>query len=528
MQTPQFLRHAVVYGFGTLVVNACSFLLLPLYLRCLPPDQYGTLDGLRTIGEVVLILLLFGGLKQALLTYHGQQRSEAQRRRVIGSALVLAGLVVLLGGAATLLGGGELSYLLHFSSPALLQATLSMLLLEALSGLLMTSCQARLESGLFMAVTVGQFLVRVTLSIAFVRWCGWGIWGILAAAILTAGTTTLLLLGREFAMGGLRPDRETLGAMTRFALPFVPGGLGFLLLHSGDRFFLMKYADATALGLYALGYKLALSVSQFSRSPLYMVWNTQMHQASFREDAPEVFGRAFSRILGAYLAAGLALCLLADEVVVLLGGPDYAGAGPITPIVVLAYYCLTAADLMDSGFYVSRRTAWKAPITLASTVAILELYALLIPDHGAFGAALATLGGFAFHVTLTWLVTQRVFPVRYEWGRTGAALGLAAAAWGLSRLLPVEPWAMSIKAALWPAWALTLWFAGLVSRAEKQQVYETTAAAFARARVLSGNRRRAVVSEQPTAEAAAFAADEVLDAPEDEVAAEQPTTEAAA
>ena len=44
-----------------------------------------------------------------------------------------------------------------------------------------------------------------------------------------------------------------------------------------------------------LGYKLAFSVSQFSRSPLYMVWNTQMHQAAFRDDAAEVFGRAFTR-----------------------------------------------------------------------------------------------------------------------------------------------------------------------------------------------------------------------------------------
>ena len=175
-------------------------------------------------------------------------------------------------------------------------------------------------------------------------------------------------------MGGLWPDLRTLGAMAWFALPFVPGGLGFFLLHSGDRFFLMKYADAAALGLYALGYKLAFSVSQFSRSPLYMVWNTQMHQAAFREDAPDVFGRAFTRILGAYLAVGLALCLLADEAAFVLGGAPYAGGHQIIPIVVLAYYCLTAADLMDSGFYVSRRTVWKTPITLASTVVMLVLY----------------------------------------------------------------------------------------------------------------------------------------------------------
>jgi O-antigen/teichoic acid export membrane protein len=517
MRTPQFLRHAALYGFGTLVVNACSVFLLPLYLRCLAPEEYGTWEWLRGVGEIVLIFLLFGGLKQAMLSYHGQGRSAAERRRVVGSALALAGLVVLFGGAAAWLGGPALGRALQFRTPALLEATIFVLLLEAVSGVLMTSCQARLESWLFMSVTVGQFFVRVGLSIAFVAWLGWGIWGMLAAAGLTAGSTTLLLLGREAALGGLRPDRATLGAMFRFALPFVPGGLGFFLLHSGDRFFLKHYAGDAALGLYALGYKLAFSVSQFSRSPLYMVWNTQMHEAAFREDAPEVFGRAFSRILGAYLAVGLGLCLLADEVAVLLGGPRYAGAAPVIPVVVLAYYFLTAADLMDAGFYVSRRTAWKAPITLASTAVMLTLYALLIPGGAAGGAALATLGGFAFHAALTWSVTQRVFPVRYEWRRTGAALALAVAAWGVSRLVPPGPWAVPLKAALWPAWVLTLWRAGLVSRSEKQQARETVAAALAR---VGGRRARtAPTSNSPARRQPAAPRPAEAEAPPSEVAA---------
>ena len=399
---------------------------------------------------------------------------------MVGSAIALATGVVVLGVVVVLAAGPYLARDLKITTPALVQWTVVVMLLEAMSGLLMTGCQARLESGLFMAVTVGQFFVRVLLSIAFVALDGWGIQGLLIAAGLTAGGTSLRLLAREVAMGGLWPDLRTLGAMALFALPFVPGGIGFLLLHNGDRFFLMKDADAAALGLYTLGYKLAVSVSQFSRSPLYMVWNTQMHQAADGEDAPEVFGRAFTRILASYLAVGLALCLLADEVAFVVGGVPYAGVAPIIPIVVLAYYCLTAADLMDSGFYVSRRTAWKTPITMASTAVMLALYAALIPGHGVVGAAVATLGGFLFHAVLTWRVTQRVFPVRYEWGRTGAALGLAFGAWLISRSLPAGPWwAIPLKAALWPAWLLTLWCAGLVSQSEKQQAHEATAVALA-------------------------------------------------
>jgi O-antigen/teichoic acid export membrane protein len=477
MRNPQFLRHAAVYSLGTLVTNACGIFLLPLYLNSLPQSEYGTWDFLRTLGDIVLIVLLFGGLKQAMLTYHGQARSTSERRRAIGAGILLAATVVVFGAATAFLAGPELAGALSFKRAYLLEWTVLVMLLEAMTSVLMTSCQARLESALFVSITAGQFFLRVGLSIAFVAWLHWGIWGLLAANGLTSGSAMLLLLIRELLLGDLWPDRQMLRGMVRFALPFVPGGLGFLLLHNGDRFFLMKYADAAALGLYALGYKLAFSVSQFSRSPLYMVWNTQMHQAAFQEDAPDVFGRAFSRILAAYLAVGLGLCLLADEVTRLLSS-NYAGAAPIIPIVVLAYYCLTAADLMDSGFYVSRRTVWKTPITLSSTAVMLVLYWLLIPDYGITGAALATLAGFTFHALLTWYVTQRVFPVRYEWRRTGAALALAIATWFLSRLIPAGPWAIPLKVALWPLWMLTLWCIGLISPYEKQQALELSALAL--------------------------------------------------
>ncbi len=68
--------------------------------------------------------------------------------------------------------------------------------------------------------------------------------------------------------------------MLAFALPFLPGGLCFFILHHGDRFFLLQEGGAEEVAIYALGYKLALAVSMFSLTPLYMVWSVRMYDVA--------------------------------------------------------------------------------------------------------------------------------------------------------------------------------------------------------------------------------------------------------
>jgi O-antigen/teichoic acid export membrane protein len=127
------------------------------------------------------------------------------------------------------------------------------------------------------------------------------------------------------------------------------------------------------------------------------------------------------------------------------------------PVIVLAYYFQTAADLMESGLYVSRKTDWKLPITLGSTVVILGLYALLIPLGGIHGAAWGTLLGFMVMAALTGIVTQRVFPVRYEWRRVAAVLAWAVLFWLLGSLMPVSYWALPGKLLVWAGWLGVIW-----------------------------------------------------------------------
>ncbi len=472
MAKASFARHALIYGMGDVLAYAAGFFLLPLYLRRLSKAEVGTLELLNRVGEVVLLCLLFKGLRQALFSFHNQAESERERRSAVGSALFVTVLLLGAGGAITALAAEPISDVLELdesdgdssgsesfglAGPGLVRLAVVAVFAEALSALLLSLAQARAEATLFAAVSLGQFLLRVTLCIVFVACLDAGLEGILVASTIASGLVAVGLIVREVARCGLGIDRKQLAAMLRFALPFVPGGVGFFLLNSGDRFFLARSVDRAELGIYALGYKLALLVKLFSRQPLYRVWSARMYDAARKPDAPEVFGQVFTRILGVYVAVGLGLCLAAGEGIELLGGDGYARSVAIVVPVALAYWFLTAADLMESGLYIQRRTDWKLPITAASTVVILVLYALMIPAWGIDGAAWGTVLGFAFMAALTGLVTQRVFPVRYQWGRVTAPLAWAGLFWLGGTMLPVSLWMLPVKLLLWAGWLGVMW-----------------------------------------------------------------------
>ncbi len=63
----------------------------------------------------------------------------------------------------------------------MLQLAIAAVLLEPLTLIPLTLLQARLESTTFVLVTMAQFLVRVSLSIYFVAYLGWGAAGVLRA-----------------------------------------------------------------------------------------------------------------------------------------------------------------------------------------------------------------------------------------------------------------------------------------------------------------------------------------------------------
>jgi O-antigen/teichoic acid export membrane protein len=414
--------------------------------------------------------MFLNGTCLVAITLYNQAKTEKDRREVAASSLVFGILCITVIGGLALTFARSIGELIGVPDPDLMRLGSLVALLDALIMVCLALNQARIEAISYSAVTVLQMFVRIGLIALFVLVFGWGIRGILQASLITSGTFCVLLVASQAWRFGLQLRWKTVLEIAKFSLPFLPAGFCGFLIGSGDQFFLVRNASARDVGLYALGYKLAGMAFVFTRDPLIKVWGARMHQVATAPDAPQTFGRVFSSFVGLYLFVGLGIVLFSAELLALLSDQRYAYAAAYVAPIVLAYFFMGCCDLMDGAFYIRRRTGLKLWLTLGTTAIVVGLYLLLIPKFRGEGAALATLGGFAFRAVITYLVTQRLFPIAYQWGRVAALICMTLALWLVSfcfagALFPVGP---LVKLALWLLWPAFFWCSGILGYAEKQ------------------------------------------------------------
>src|SRR5262245_6648717 len=102
MERQSFFKHAAVYGLANLLLQAGGLLLQPIYLRCLSPAEYGVLEVVGRLAETVGTCLLFGGFRQALMTFYQQAEDPPTRRRIVCTTLSLYAACAFLGGGMAL------------------------------------------------------------------------------------------------------------------------------------------------------------------------------------------------------------------------------------------------------------------------------------------------------------------------------------------------------------------------------------------------------------------------------------------
>jgi O-antigen/teichoic acid export membrane protein len=438
------LKDSVIYGAGSTLQKFLMVFLMPLYTAYLTPADYGVVGMVNVTAQFIYVFINLG-YDVTMSRFYFDDRSEQRRRQVIGTVFlawtvypaILLGLLIALMPKLTPLLMGPGDYALYFD--------LGMLNIFFTNWNSIPFMLMRLDHKpwLFTAFMIARVVIQVSLSVLLVVVLHWGIYGVLVGTLVASFVMNTASLPTYWRRITFRLDPKLWWAMTAFAFPALLNGAIFFVLKLSDRWFLMRYWGKTEVGLYTTAFQLSQPV-YVAAAAFRMAW-PQWHYAKLNDPAEhkKLVARSstYFMVLSAILLVGMGV-YMPLIVRVLLHKASYWSVGPTTEVLALSTVVFGFYFVLWTGCNVAKKNRQIPLITVLASALNLGLNFLLIPKYGMWAAAWTTVAGFVLLCVLVYFISQRHYPIAFEWGRlvklTAATATTLAAGYGVAWLLGTD------------------------------------------------------------------------------------------
>lgn len=427
----QLTKDTALYGISTMVGRFLNFLLVPFYTNIFPPADYGVVTNLYALIALLNIFFLYG-LDSAYLKFAASDDFE-DKKKVFSSSFLTLLISSSIFTGLLLASGNFINNI--FAVPAqyehLLILTGFILLFDALSALPFIYLRVARRAAKFSAIKIINIVLTIVLNIVLILVLKKGIEAVFISNLIASVVTFLILLPDIFSQLKIQIDKIVLRRLMKFGIPYLPGGIAAMFMQVIDRPIVEHLTDLSTLGIYQANYKLGIFMMLFV-SMFQYAWQPFSLQYAKDKDAKELFAKVFTlfTVAGTLILLFLSL-FITDIAKFSIGGNSLIGEAywsglPIVPIILLAY--------LFNGFYINFTAAIYIKEKSSSVPLLMGIGAvtnvianfLLIPIFNITGAALATLISYSAMAIGFYFVSQKHFPVNYEWRKIGKTFFLLA------------------------------------------------------------------------------------------------------
>jgi O-antigen/teichoic acid export membrane protein len=453
-QITRLAQHSAIYGLGGLVSRFVALLLLPLYTRYLTTADYGAVETLVALAAILATILRLG-IASAFFRFYFDSADSMHRLRVVRTSFWFTMTMATIGLFAGLALAGQISEWLFDTDDRTTLVRMAFVLLWAQMNFEQMTALFRVEERAvaFTIATLANLVITVGATVAFVVVLDWGATGVIAGNFTGTLVVYAALLAYRHEQLGLTLDRPLLRRMNHFGLPLVPSMLALWMLNFGDRFFILKLADASEVGVYSIGSRIA-SAMVLLLTAFRAAWPAFAFSIEDDEHARRAYSYVLTYLLFVASWAALALGLLAPWIVEWLTTPAFYGASDVVALLSFGAVAFAGFIVVSIALGRTKRTQFNWVVTGSAAVVSVTLNLLLIPRHGIVGAGIANLCAFTvMFLGITWW-SQRVFWVPYQWRRVATVIGTAAGLTVLGKAIDVPLAAAIALVAVYP---LVLW-----------------------------------------------------------------------
>ena len=377
--------NTAILGAGTFASKVLVFLLMPLYTAVLSTEEFGTADLISQTAKLIIPLASIGicdGLFRFVL-----DAEEDERKSIFSTSLC-----VLTVGSIGMLGVIQILHLFKVFDGYIL-----LIALYVCAANFHSACanylRAQNRTGLFAVQGIVNTVLTILLNILLLVVFPMGSIGYVLSVVLA---DTLVTVGLFFGCGLFRECSVKRISWThakellKFSIPYIPTTMMWLVTSASDRYIVTYYEGTAVNGLYSAAYKLPTLMSLIS-GVFVDAWQFSSVKDATAEERSDFFGKVYCGYMGIMFMGGACLIALSQPLTVLLLADSYFDSWTFVPILTVAMVFSALSAFFGSVYFCEKKSVMSMLTAMSGAVINVALNFLLIPKHGAMGAAVATM-----------------------------------------------------------------------------------------------------------------------------------------
>ena len=408
-------RNVIIYGIGGVLSQAAGLITLPLMTRFLTSLEYGSIEVITSLTGYFNLLIGLN-MMTGLYRFFFEAENERDRKEMVSTTFLFVGLCGALAILISFLFGGTFSrnlfndlahtWLIRLAFTALVPVAVYVYSLNLLR------LQNKALPYIIIALTVSA--IYMGCIVLFVAVLKVGIPGYYYSQIIsnTIGTVIALFISRDLLAP--RFSMKWFRRLARYSFPLVPGTLFGWSLSANNRMFLNASTTPVQVAYYGLANKATIVITLATQA-FCNAWEPTMYSLLDKE---EKIKRTLPSMLSLFTLGTLSICTLvmtvAREIFLFLAPPEYLAGIGLLGIMQLRWIFTMGVYVIDPGTAKTGKTWWVSVMLGLAVLVNLGANAILTPRLGLYGAVISELLGYVTAMCGRWIVSDRLFPVKWD------------------------------------------------------------------------------------------------------------------
>jgi len=373
---------------------AINVFLIPLYLACISPEEYGLLSLVLVFSAIVGVFASLR-LSAAFQTFYFYYNDDEQTLWNYISQIFTVSFILGLVWFAVFMAIGPYLFQISFTSAEVLFFPYGAI---AITNVLMGQATAvyyiYLKNGVhlkeFVVLSVLSTLAIIGMQAVFILQFDWGITGILLGTILSSIGQFIYISLRHPRIYTLKIQWETLRKSIKYSLPLIPFTFLFVFERHLDKLLLERYLNLEQVGLYAL-LMTVIGLSAILLTAIDNAFRPYLFEALKRGD--QNTRREVHRYFIIYQIIGLlvlvGILMAGNHLHFITDNQKYQSIAQYFPLAVVVAAPFLMIRFIAMLFLYYQKTGMLAGLTFIKFSIMFILMLLLIPKFGINGALIS-------------------------------------------------------------------------------------------------------------------------------------------